>query len=69
MRVLGVEGRTIRIKGLDMLDGTPVLDIKLVLKKLSCRGQKFGSIVIAFPLREAYIEFIYGHIAKLPILA
>jgi len=28
VEVLGVEGRTIRIKGLDMLDGTPVLDIK-----------------------------------------
>ena len=30
VEVLGVEGRTIRIKGLDMLDGTPVLDIKPV---------------------------------------
>jgi len=28
VKVLGVEGRTIRIKGLDMLDGTPVLDLK-----------------------------------------
>jgi tRNA-Thr(GGU) m(6)t(6)A37 methyltransferase TsaA len=26
--VLGIEGRVIRIKGLDMRDGTPVLDIK-----------------------------------------
>jgi len=31
--VLSVEGRTIRIKGLDMLDGTPVLDIKPVMEK------------------------------------
>jgi tRNA-Thr(GGU) m(6)t(6)A37 methyltransferase TsaA len=30
VEVLGVEGRLIRIKGLDMLDGTPVLDIKPV---------------------------------------
>jgi len=28
VEVLGVEGRVIRIKGLDMRDGTPVLDIK-----------------------------------------
>jgi tRNA-Thr(GGU) m(6)t(6)A37 methyltransferase TsaA len=28
VEVLGVKGRVIRIKGLDMLDGTPVLDIK-----------------------------------------
>lgn len=33
VEVLGVEGRTIRIKGLDMLDGTPVLDIKPVTEK------------------------------------
>jgi len=35
MEVLGVEGRTIRIKGLDMLDGTPVLDIKPATEKES----------------------------------
>jgi len=28
VEVLGVEGRVVRIKGLDMHDGTPVLDIK-----------------------------------------
>jgi tRNA-Thr(GGU) m(6)t(6)A37 methyltransferase TsaA len=28
VEVLGIEGRVIRIKGLDMRDGTPVLDIK-----------------------------------------
>jgi tRNA-Thr(GGU) m(6)t(6)A37 methyltransferase TsaA len=33
VEVLWVEGRTIRIKGLDMLDGTPVLDIKPVTEK------------------------------------
>ena len=30
VKVLGIEGRVIRIKGLDMRDGTPVLDIKPV---------------------------------------
>ncbi|MDA8082696.1 MAG: tRNA (N6-threonylcarbamoyladenosine(37)-N6)-methyltransferase TrmO [Nitrospiraceae bacterium] len=33
VEVLGVEGCTIRIKGLDMVDGTPVLDIKPVTKR------------------------------------
>ncbi len=28
LKVLGVEGTLIRVKGLDMLDGTPILDIK-----------------------------------------
>ena len=31
--VLGVEGHTIKIKDLDMLDGTPILDIKPVMEK------------------------------------
>lgn len=33
VEVLGVEGPVIHIKGLDMLDGTPVLDIKPVTEK------------------------------------
>jgi len=28
LEVLGIEGNVIQVKGLDMLDGTPVLDIK-----------------------------------------
>lgn len=28
LKVLGVEGATLRVRGLDMLDGTPILDIK-----------------------------------------
>ncbi len=33
MEVLGVDGCTIHVKGLDMIDGTPVLDIKPMTKK------------------------------------
>jgi len=33
VEVLGVEGSVIRIKGLDMRDGTPVLDIKPATEK------------------------------------
>ena len=28
VEVLGMEGTTLRVRGLDMLDGTPILDIK-----------------------------------------
>lgn len=28
VRVLGVEGTTIHVRGIDMLDGTPILDLK-----------------------------------------
>ncbi|HEY7288853.1 MAG TPA: tRNA (N6-threonylcarbamoyladenosine(37)-N6)-methyltransferase TrmO [Vicinamibacterales bacterium] len=38
VRVLGVEGRTIRVSGLDAVDGTPVVDIKPVLKEFLPRG-------------------------------
>lgn len=32
-KVVGVEGRTLRVRELDAIDGTPVLDIKPVLKE------------------------------------
>ena len=35
VEVLGLDGSVIRIKGLDMRDGTPVLDIKPLAEKLS----------------------------------
>ena len=36
--VLGVEGRRLRVRGLDALDGTPVLDIKPVMREFEPRG-------------------------------
>jgi tRNA-Thr(GGU) m(6)t(6)A37 methyltransferase TsaA len=33
LEVLGVQGSTVRVKGLDMRDGTPVLDIKPVVSE------------------------------------
>jgi tRNA (Thr-GGU) A37 N-methylase len=33
VEVLGIEGNVIHIKGLDMIDGTPVLDIKPLTEK------------------------------------
>ncbi len=40
VEVLGVEGSVIRIKGLDMRDGTPVLDIKPMTEKEKTQGER-----------------------------
>jgi tRNA-Thr(GGU) m(6)t(6)A37 methyltransferase TsaA len=39
VQVLGVEGRALRVRGLDAIDGTPVLDIKPVFKGFAPRGE------------------------------
>lgn len=36
--VVAVDGRTLRVKGLDAIDGTPVLDIKPVMSGFAPRG-------------------------------
>jgi tRNA (adenine37-N6)-methyltransferase len=38
-RLLGVEGRELRVAGLDAVDGTPVLDIKPVMVEFLPRGE------------------------------
>jgi tRNA (adenine37-N6)-methyltransferase len=38
-RLLGVEGRDVRVAGLDAVDGTPVLDIKPVMAEFLPRGE------------------------------
>lgn len=38
-RVLGVEGRVLRLSGLDAVDGTPVVDIKPWVRELGPRGE------------------------------
>lgn len=39
VRVLAVQGRTIRVEGLDAIDGTPVVDIKPVIREFLPRGE------------------------------
>lgn len=39
VRVLGVEGRMVRVAGLDAVDGTPVLDLKPVMAEFLPEGQ------------------------------
>ena len=38
-RLLSVEGLTIKVQGLDAIDGTPVLDIKPVMREFLPRGE------------------------------
>jgi len=38
-RVLGVEGLTVRVQGLDAVDGTPVLDLKPHVEEFDPRGE------------------------------
>lgn len=37
--VLGVDGREVRVRGLDAIDGTPVLDLKPVMVEFLPRGE------------------------------
>ena len=39
LEVLGVEGNLVHVRGLDMRDGTPILDIKPYLLEDSCNRQ------------------------------
>jgi tRNA (adenine37-N6)-methyltransferase len=38
-RILGVEGSTVRVTGLDAIDGTPVVDIKPWMSEFGPRGE------------------------------
>ena len=38
-RLMGVEGTVIRVSGLDAIDGTPVMDIKPVMREFLPRGE------------------------------
>jgi tRNA (Thr-GGU) A37 N-methylase len=38
-RILGVDGLTVLVQGLDALDGTPILDIKPVMRGFEPRGE------------------------------
>lgn len=43
MKLLGIEGNFLRTQGVDVLDGTPVLDIKPYVPRFDCfEGVKAG---------------------------
>ncbi len=39
VRLLAVEGRHLRVEGIDVLDGTPLLDIKPHVPRFDCPGE------------------------------
>jgi tRNA (Thr-GGU) A37 N-methylase len=42
VEVLGREGRLVRVRGVDMLDGTPILDIKPYLSSVPAETLRRG---------------------------
>lgn len=42
VEVLGREGRNVRVKGIDMLDGTPILDIKPYMSGIATEKLRLG---------------------------
>ena len=55
-RLLAVDGRTLRIKGLDAIDGTPVLDIKPYLVEFGPRGEVWQPAWSHEVMRDYYRE-------------
>jgi tRNA (Thr-GGU) A37 N-methylase len=42
VELLGREGRNLSVRGIDMLDGTPILDIKPYLSGISAEKLRLG---------------------------
>ena len=55
-RLLAVDGRTLRVKGLDAIDGTPVLDIKPYLVEFGPLGEVWQPAWSHDVMRDYYRE-------------
>jgi tRNA-Thr(GGU) m(6)t(6)A37 methyltransferase TsaA len=53
VELLGREGRRLRVRGVDMLDGTPVLDLKPYLSSIPAEALRRGWMVEAEARRAA----------------
>ena len=53
VELLGREGRHLRVRGVDMLDGTPILDLKPYLSSIPAETLRRGWIVEAEARRES----------------
>lgn len=53
VEVLGRDGRNLRVKGIDMLDGTPILDIKPYMSSIPVEKLKLGWFADAEARRTA----------------
>ena len=60
VRLLGVEhgaeGPVLRVAGADLMDGTPILDIKPYLPYVDCRPEAVGGFAPAAPERRLTVE-------------
>lgn len=54
--LVGIEGRTLRVKGLDAIDGTPVLDIKPYMRAFTPPGDTREPAWVAELMKEYYAE-------------
>jgi tRNA-Thr(GGU) m(6)t(6)A37 methyltransferase TsaA len=54
-RVLDVDGRTLRVSGLDAVDGTPVLDIKPYMAEFGPRGDIYQPIWAGELMRQYWV--------------
>ena len=60
VRLLGVEGNVVRVSGLDVYDGTPLLDIKPYVRELDSKADANYGWVEQFEDREHLILHIKG---------
>ena len=70
VRLLGVEhgaeGPVLRVAGADLMDGTPILDIKPYLPYVDCRPEAVGGFAPAAPERRLTVECPPELLAALP---
>ena len=70
VRLLGVEhgaeGPVLRVAGADLMDGTPILDIKPYLPYVDCRPEAVGGFAPAAPERRLTVECPPELLATLP---
>lgn len=68
VRLLGIEGPTLRLGGGDFLDGTPVLDIKPYIPYADCIPAAVGGYAAAPPPRRHEVRFSAEADAALDLL-
>ena len=64
VRILGREGRTLRVAELDAVDGTPVLDIKPVMREFLPRGEVRQPAWVAELMRDYWATADEGQRTK-----
>ncbi len=66
VKLLGIDGTDILVGGADMIDGTPVYDIKPYLPYADCRPGASGGYTDALPERRVEVDFPEELLRMLP---